>query len=129
MKTLTNYTEQKTTDLFNNLGAFFAFSDRQYKENKKDGVKYCSLGGGLIAPTEHAKELAEGLLAIGQAGREQDLAENGKEGIIRRELFNYECFYIGEIDDCVEALKQYGITKKEVLLAFNHILKTEDIDF
>ena len=35
-------------------GAFFAFSQSQFDEQKKEGVIYVSMGAGLICPKENA---------------------------------------------------------------------------
>jgi len=45
-------------------GAFFAFSNEQFNEQKKDGVEYTHLFSGLIAPKNTAKELLEVLTAF-----------------------------------------------------------------
>jgi len=39
MKYLTNYIEEEQTEALNRAGAFFAFSDKQFDEAKKEGVK------------------------------------------------------------------------------------------
>ena len=127
MKTLSDYTKEAHTDIFNSLGAFFAFSDNQFDMNKEEGIEYCSLGGGLIVPKEKANELSKGLVSISKKGKEQDLAENGIKAIIRRELFNYESFYIGDISDCVEALASYGIEREDIQREYSNILANEDV--
>jgi len=128
MPILSDYTDQPMTDLFESLGAFFAFSNEQLKEKCQDGVEYCNLGGGMIAPVDNAKELVEGITRITKEGVAKDLAANGKEAIIRRELFNYECFYINSYQECIEPLVRYGITEDEIRQAYNKIRTTEDID-
>ena len=40
MKTLHNYTDEKTTELLNQVGAFFAFSNKQFDEQKAADTKY-----------------------------------------------------------------------------------------
>ncbi|TFH89445.1 DUF7659 family protein [Vibrio ouci] len=127
MKYLSDYTEQAQTDLFDELGAFFAFTDKQFNEAKKEGVNYVLLGMGLIVPSQHAKDFVERLAVIQEQGIAQDIAENGKEAIIRRELFNHECFYINDICDCVGALKEYGYSYDDIYQVFNHILRTEEV--
>ncbi|MCW8349401.1 hypothetical protein MD535_25860, partial [Vibrio sp. ZSDZ65] len=94
---------------------------------KKEGVKYASLGMGLICPVDNAKQLMTRLDSIAQEGIAEDIEENGKKAIIRRELFNHECFYTNDICDCVEKLEGYGISYDEVYEVFNHIRKTEDV--
>ena len=45
--------------LFKDTGAFFAFSNEQVDEQKQEGVKYVSLGAGMICPKENASRLCE----------------------------------------------------------------------
>ncbi|CAK2900596.1 BCTnown [Vibrio crassostreae] len=127
MKYLSHYIQDKQTQAFNDAGAFFAFSNQQFDEAKKDSVKYASLGMGLICPVDNAKQLMTRLDSIAQEGIAEDIKENGKKAIIRRELFNHECFYTNDICDCVEKLEGYGISYDEIYEVFNHIRKKEDV--
>ena len=127
MKYLSDYTQQAQTNLYNELGAFFAFSNKQFEEAKKKGVEYVSLGMGMIVPKNNAKQLVERLGQIQKEGIKQDIAENGKEAIIRRELFNHECFFTHDITDCVEKLEEYGYSHDDIFQVYSHICQTEDI--
>ena len=118
MSNLNDYTQEAITQAFDKAGAFFAFSNEQFAEKQKEGVKYVSMGAGLIAPKEHAEQLAKDIEIITKKGIELDLQENGKESIIKRELANYECYYTGGIDDCVDALSDYDITREEIYKVF-----------
>lgn len=40
MKTLNDYTDTLTSKLFADNGAFFAFGNKQFDEQKKEGVKH-----------------------------------------------------------------------------------------
>ena len=127
MKYLSHYIQDKQTQAFNETGAFFAFSNQQFDDEKKEGVKYAVIGMGLICPVDNAKQLMTRLDSIAQEGIAEDIKENGKKAIIRRELFNHECFYTNDICDCVEKLEGYGISYDEIYEVFNHIRKTEDV--
>ncbi len=122
MKYLSHYIEQQQTQLFNDLGAFFAFSDKQYEEAKKPDVVYVSCGGGLIAPKGTVAKLAEGLATIRAEGIKEDIAENGKAAIIQRELGNYAAQITGDIDDTVSALDGYDISRDDVRSAYPEYL-------
>ena len=115
MKTLSYYTEKKTSEVLKKYGAFFAFSDKQFNENKKENTKYSRLYGGLIAPSENAKKIMSELKKVTDEGINQDIKENGIKNIIHRELANYECQIVGDITDAYDILKDYGITKEQVL--------------
>jgi len=114
MKYLSDYTNEKQTEVFKKFGAFFAFSNSQFEKNKKDGVDYVSLGAGLIAPKESGDDIVIALDKIQEEAMKQDIAENGIKGIIYRELGNHECQITGDPGEVIEALKPYGITKEQI---------------
>lgn len=119
MKYLSNYVEAAQTELLNQLGAFFAFSKQQFEEQKKDGVQYVSMGAGLICPTDNAQNLYEGLGKIHTAGIAADIAENGIQAIIKRELYNHEAFYVNRLDDTIAALEGYNVTREQVAKVYS----------
>ena len=127
MKYLSDYISEKQTAIFNETGAFFAFYDKQFLEGKKEGIKYVHLGGGLLCPEEKAEELVTGLDNIYKAGIKQDLEENGREGVIKRELSNHEAYYTGDIDSTVEVLTPYGITREEIQAIYKEEFKNQDL--
>lgn len=129
MKYLTDYTQQAQTELFNETGAFWAFGDKQFEEKKKEGVTYVTIPylSGCICPKNQVKRLVDGLIEIGEKARKQDMEENGREAIIKRELYNHECFYTGCVDDAVETLAPYGITPQEVRAMYVKELPNSDL--
>lgn len=118
MKYLSNYTEAETTKALNKAGAFFAFSDRQFNEQKKEGVKYTSCGMGMICPRENVDQLIKDLDEAINNGIKQDIAENGIDAIITRELHNHEAGYTGSTTATEEALSGYPITHEQVVNTF-----------
>lgn len=120
MKYLTEYTDAAVSKALDEFGGFFAFSKAQFDEKKKEGVQYVSLFAGLIAPKENAKKLLDAIDKIYEDGMKQDLDENGKVGIIKRELANHEAYYTHDIDSTVDALEGYGITRDEVNKVFKN---------
>ena len=123
MNTAYANTQKAQTELLDACGAFFAFSQEQFLAARKPGVKYSNLGAGLICEKANVEQLTNGLKAIHRKGIAQDLAENGREGVIRRELDNHEAFYTWDIDDTVSALEPYGISREEVQKVFNEARK------
>jgi hypothetical protein len=117
-KYLSEYMEEAQTQAFDKYGAFFAFNKKQLDEKKQEGVQYVNLGGGLICPKESALALHKELDEIYKDSIKQDLAENGVEGVIKRELSNHECYYTGDVSDCEYKLKDYGITKEQIVKVF-----------
>ena len=118
MKYLDDYTQEATTALLNDNGAFFAFSNQQLDERKKEGVAYVSMGAGLICPKENINRVAQGFKDIIKGGIALDLSENGKEAIIERELANHEAYYTGDISTTVDYLNGYGFTREDILAVF-----------
>lgn len=114
MKYLNDYIEDKQSECFKKYGAFFAFSKKQLDEQKKEGIKYISLGSGLIAPESNAKDVIDDLSMIFEEGIKQDIEENGKSKIIQRELGNHEAQITGELDPTFEALDGYGFTIEDI---------------
>lgn len=137
MNTSTSYTELQQTELFNRYGVFFAFSNEQLKEGldklKQDGIllegeKLTRLPYGMFAPSKHAETILKELEQIHKDGLANDLKENGKEGVIIRELYNHECFYTGDYSQAYEnALQSYGITLDEVRQAYYKELPNSDL--
>lgn len=117
MKYLSNYTEDMQTELFNSMGAFFAFSDKQFEEARQEGVKYVSLSAGLICPKPNVRPLVDGLDSISTKGIAADIAENGIKAIIHRELANHETQVTGDIDDTVGVLADYPGIDRETIQA------------
>jgi len=120
------FTDKRTTELLESNGAFFAFSNRQFDEAKKEGVTYVNMGMGLIAPKENADAVFKGLEKIHKEARESVLAKYDKEEIIRYELANHEAYYTGSIDDAYGALEHYGFTREEVLAVYRVECRKEE---
>lgn len=121
MKYLTDYTNKPLEELFNNNGAFFAFSDKQFEEAKDKKLKkedYTNLMSGLICPKNNVKAVLNGIEEITKRGIEEDITENGLNAIIRRELSNHECYYTGDITDAINALEDYGVSREDVQRVF-----------
>jgi len=124
MKYLSDYTREAITQAFDMCHAFYAFSDKQFEEQKQDGIEYVSMFGGIVCPKDNTETLREALNNAIDEGRSADMAENGKNRIIRREINNHECGYTGDITDAVNVLSGYGITREEVQAVF----KTMELD-
>lgn len=119
MKYLSDYIREAQSEAFNKHGAFFAFGKDQFDEKAVAGVKYVQTESGMIVPKENVETLMAELSKIYEDGRAQDIAENGIDGIIRRELNNHECYYTGDISDAVDSLEYYGITREQVAIIFS----------
>ena len=127
MKYLQDYKEQETTALFERLGVFFAFGNKQIEEGlakiKKQGVliegeKVSSLGNGIFVPKKNKGQFLKDMEAIHKTGIASDIAENGIPAIIKRELGNHEAQITGDIQRTFESLDGYEITLEQVEAAY-----------
>ena len=118
MKNLNSYTDKAISKIMADNGAFFAFSNKQFDEKKKEGVKYCSLGAGLVAPKENAKTILNEVEKATDKGIAKDVKENGIKAIIWRELANFESQINMSCEDTINALKYYPITEDEIKAEF-----------
>lgn len=107
MKYLSDYMNDKQTELFNQVGAFFAFGPDQLNEQRVPGVKYVPLGAGLICPQDKVKELKTGLETILTEAIHQDVADNGPDKIIEREYWNYETQITMNPSDATDAISRH----------------------
>jgi len=114
MKYLSDYIEDKQTALFKVTNTIFAFSTKQFNEQKKEGIKYVRMGIGMFTDKRYVKRLINEMDKIYKEGIAQDIKENGLENIILRELANHEAYYTGTIDDTFETLKPYKITEEQI---------------
>jgi uncharacterized Fe-S cluster-containing radical SAM superfamily protein len=109
MKAASEYGQEAISNLFEELGAFFAFGQKQFDEKKKEGVKYVALDGGMICPKENINLLIEGLNEASKKAIEQDFRENGAKNIIEREYFNYETQISMDRTNVLESLEGYKL--------------------
>lgn len=108
MKHLSYYIDQlKGENFIEKHGAFYAFSAEQFKQQAQKGRQYVQIGAGLICPKDTAAALVEEFNEIHRRAMAQDLRENGAEGIVEREYFNYECQISIDLTDFNDALAPY----------------------
>lgn len=127
MKYLQDYIQDKQTALFDELGVFFAFSKEQFEEGvekhgdkKPEGTKWASMGMGMYLPSVNVDEFIKRHKKIAAEGIKQDLAENGRSGVLQRELANYEVDYTGDIHDpnFRDGISGYDFTEEEILTEY-----------
>jgi len=120
MKYLSNYTEEAQSKLYDDCGAFFAFSREQFEDGKKkvgasSENKLVDVGAGCYVLSKNYEKFVDGLENINKKGIEADIKENGIENIIQRELGNYETQITGNWREALEALDGYdGVTEQLV---------------
>jgi hypothetical protein len=72
-----------------------------------------NMGQGMFCPSENVKEVIDQMDLIYKESIAEDMKQ-GKGKVILRELYNHECFYTGDITDCIEKLSDYPITEEEI---------------
>jgi len=112
--TKTEFKDKIIGELLESNGVFFAFSQKQLAEGKKEGIEYVNGGGGMIIPKANKEKFEAELSESVNKIIEFDKEHNTKESIIIGELYNYECFYTGDINGAIDALYGYGYTNQEI---------------
>ena len=124
MKYLENYSEEKINKIIKNNGGFFAFNNNQFNDNKKEGVIYCRLYGGLIAPKNKADYIISQIDLISKKAIKQDIRENGIKNIVFRDCSNLELqFSYNGICEIIDYLKDYNFNKKDIEKHYNNYIE------
>lgn len=118
MKSFQSYTQDKIRTVFKDMGAFFAFNNRQFNEASQEGVEYVALDAGLVVPKGNEQETLARLEQIKNDAVSDYLKDHSKESIILDSLRNHECFYTRDISDCVDEMKDFNITEQEIMEVF-----------
>jgi hypothetical protein len=111
MTTIQELKQQQTikhSELFKECSLFFAFSNEQFTENKtplQEGEKYVSIGAGGYLPKSKLPLLDKGLKEIKNWYKSEVKKSKNWESEILYELNNYECFYVNDITDAYNVLK------------------------
>lgn len=122
--------ENRQSENFKKNGVFFAFSDKQFEENKtalKEGDKYVSLGAGGYIPKSNVENfLHETEMITKWFNSEVNKTKQTRIKHIEYELYNHEAFYTHDITSTLYALGN-DYTEKEVIKVFKNILKKEKV--
>ena len=102
-------------------GAFWAFSNEQFNEQKQEGVKYYRLQAGLICPQDTVEQFMADVKLFQSRKVKADKKKNTTEEIVLRELANREAQVLGSIESTVDALNGYGISSDEIQDIFDNI--------
>lgn len=119
MTNLRTYTEQAMTEAYTKAGAFYAFGQSQFDEQKKPDTVYVDMGYGLVCPKDTADQLKQDINNVTAQGIQKDIEVNTIPNIIKRELYNTEAFYSGDITDTYNYLKAYNITPEQIQAVYN----------
>jgi len=115
MKYLSDIIQEDQNAAFKEANVIFAFSEKQFNEQKQDGIVYTNLGGGMLCNKEKAAWLVDELYDIVKRGVKKDVELHGIEAVVKRELANHEAYYTGEVESTMEALDLYPVDREYVL--------------
>ena len=128
MKTVAELNQErqnKNSELFKNVGLFFAFSNEQFEKNKtplKEGEKYVAIGAGGYLPKGNVEAFTKGLKEIEKWYKGEIKKNKAEEAEIAYELHNHECFYTNDITVVCE-LFEGTYTKEQILKVYYKELK------
>jgi hypothetical protein len=115
MKYLQDYVLLNKSKIFSKHDAFIAFDTTEFNQRKKSGVKYAVWEDSVFVPEVNAEVFIEEIFKNHYDAIKQDIAENGKERIICRELANYEYQVSLDIQSVIQALSGYGFTTDDII--------------
>src|SRR5690606_17950952 len=95
------------TELFKNNGAFFAYSNKQFNEQKKEGIQYINILAGLMAPKDKAKFILSEMERLYDESVIEHVKNETAEKIISYEYFNHETQLTGETNSIVDLFTEY----------------------
>ncbi len=114
MKYLSDYTKDAISKVLKDNGAFFAFSNKQFDEQKQPGVKYAGLVGGLVCPVDNKQTVLDEVERVNTEGIKQDVADHTVRQICWREFANHEIQFTGDLQPIYDTLLLYPIGKEEI---------------
>lgn len=112
-ETIRKEAQEKYNELLKQCKVFWAFSDKQFNENKtelSEGDKYVSIGAGGYMPKFYIKELRAGMDSIDKWEKDEIKKTKAEEKHILYELYNHECFYTGDLTSAIDVLP-YSVDK------------------
>jgi len=123
-KTLKQIKHDEQTKILKNNGAFFAFNDQQFKEQKKQNTIYVNMGVGLICPKNNAKTLKKELDELNKKAIKKQMETQSIKEIVFKNCSNYELQYSynGE-QEIKDILKDYPIKEIEIIRYYQEYIK------
>lgn len=120
-----NKKQEDTNKLFETLGVFWAFSNKQFEEgyakaklSMAEGEKLVDIGAGGYMPKHNVEALKNGMKEIEKTFKASIKEAKAREEHILYELNNHEAYYTGTTEDTKEALGE-DYTNEEIQTVFN----------
>ena len=109
--------EKSLSACFERFGVFFAFSNKQLEEQKKEGVEYVWFGMGMVVPKHLARDFNAAMLKDSDDFTALVLRECDPIEVIVYELNNHEYGYTRDMTDTKSVLSAYGFSDKQYAIA------------
>lgn len=98
--------QAKMSDMFHELGIFFAFGQEQFDRSRKPDVAYVSGGYGMCIPENNVEAYKKRFDRIIRESNEE-LRENiDMDRYIEYQLDNYEVYYTRDISEAYAIVKE-----------------------
>lgn len=116
MKTLN--VDKEVSRIIEEHRAFFAYGASQMKAARIMCIDYVRTDFGLLVPRVLADSALAKIAAAYKKASDFRLANNSLDDIIEYELANHESWYTGDIDDAMDALAEYNVTRQQVIAVY-----------
>lgn len=118
--------ENKISTMFTELEIFFAFSNEQFKNGKKEGVTYVKYLSGMLVPKENVDRLNDELKRINYETQQCFQQQISMNKYIRYELINHEVFYTGDTASILGLVQLYypNCTIEDIQKIYLKVLKS-----
>ena len=127
LQLLNQQREEKLSENIKVHKVFFAFSDKQFEENKTELAgpedKYVRFGPGCYIPKSQLEKYTAEENKNSDWFRAQIKEHKLEKKEILHQLYNHECFYTGDITDAVEALGFYSYDEVYAVYLENYNLQ------
>lgn len=121
-----NDRQKQMSALFDKHEVFFAFNRSQLEAEKKEGVKYYSLDGGMFIPQSNYDAFNAEYEAQENAYEREAKEKFSAIEIIGYELANHEYCYTYDLTDTKEALEEFSFSDEEYRAAVKHYLSKSE---
>jgi len=113
--------QNKLSEIIEDCGVFFAFSEKQFEEGAKGKPKsdFTNIGMGGIVPKKNAAKYEKQSDKLTQWYTDEVKKLNPVD-VIRYELNNHEAYYTGDIEDTFDVVKGFGYTREQVRKVFRN---------
>jgi len=97
--------QDKRSAILNRYGIFFAFSTKQFDEQKQEDVTYVSGGSGMFIPKNNVEDVKSAFAQCLKECTKEFQEQIQLDDYITYELANHEAWYTGDIYTALEVVQ------------------------